>query len=339
MQLPPLIQRFLEYKYKTEHCSKATVKEYAIDLSLFCRWLALEFGIAELPADNGSDIHKLIQQVSPALVTDRHLLAVTPKTVECYFTDFISTRPRQKKGDPYHADARKLASLKSFYNYLVQILDLMPQNPVRMSLHDPPKRQLVYLTVDEANKLLKAVSTSNSPYKIRDYAIIIMFLHTGLRVSELANVKISGIIETAEGSFLRLIGKGNKEREIPLTEPCYAAIKKYLEVRPHDCVAPQDKDILFISRLNKRFSSRALENIVKKYVQLAGLSSNITPHKLRHSFATVLRESGAKLEELQELLGHDNIATTRIYTHINRRHMAAVINKIPIGKAANQEKS
>lgn len=332
MLLPPLIQRYLEYKYKTEHRSQTTVKEYAVDLSLFCRWLALELGLEKLPTDNAADTHKLIHTISPSVVTDQHLLAVTPKTIECYFTDFVSTRPRQKKGDAYHADARKLASLKSFYNYVVEILNLLPQNPVRISRREPPKRELVYLEVDEANKLLETVQKSDSPNKIRDYAILMMFLHTGLRVSELTGVKISGIIETSEGSFLRVIGKGNKEREIPLSEACYAAIKKYLEIRPHDRVAPKDKDILFISRLYKRFSTRALENLVQKYVQLAGMPNNITPHKLRHSFATILRKSGAKLEEIQELLGHDNIATTRIYTHVNRRHMAAVISKIPIGK-------
>ncbi|MBM7854104.1 site-specific recombinase XerD [Desulfohalotomaculum tongense] len=332
MELPSLIQRFLDYKYKTEHRSKATIKEYAIDLSLFCRWLALEKGVEKLPSTNDLDIHKAITAIQPNVINDEHLLSVTPQIIESYFTDFISTRPRQSKGDSYHADARKLASLKSFYNYIVKILNLLPQNPVTISRREPPRRELVYLDVDSANRLLRTVLESDSPYKIRDYAILLMFLHTGLRVSELAGVKISGLIESADGNFLRVIGKGNKEREIPLSGPCYKGIKRYLEVRPHERVHPKDKDILFISRLNKRFTTRALENLVQKYVKLAGLSNRITPHKLRHSFATILRDSGAKLEELQDLLGHDNIATTRIYTHVNRKHMASVISKIPIGR-------
>ncbi|MBO8138625.1 MAG: tyrosine-type recombinase/integrase [Desulfotomaculum sp.] len=332
MGLPPLIERFLEYKYKTEHRSKSTIKEYSIDLALFCRWLAVEKGLYPLPAHNEQNFHLAVAKINPSVITDEHLLSVTPKDIEAYFTDFISTRPRQKRGDSYHADARKLASLKSFYNYLVHVLNLLPRSPVSITRREPPKRELVYLDVDSANKLLQTILESSSPYKIRDYAIVMTFLHTGLRVSELASVKISNIIESCDGRFLRIIGKGNKEREIPLSEPCYQAIKRYLEVRPHDKVHPKDRDILFISRLNKKFTTRALENLVQKYVQMAGLPSNITPHKLRHSFATILRDSGAKLEELQHLLGHDNIATTRIYTHVNRRHMAAVISRNPIGK-------
>ncbi|MEG6615611.1 tyrosine-type recombinase/integrase [Peptococcaceae bacterium 1198_IL3148] len=332
MKLPALIQRFLDYKYRTEHCSKTTINEYSIDLALFCRWLAVEKGNAKLPSTESANIHKAITKIDPNIVTDKDLLSVTPKDIESYFTDFISTRPRQNKGDAYHADARKLASLKSFYNYLVQILTLLPRNPVTISRRVPPKRELVYLDVQSAEKLLKTVSKSDSPYKVRDFAIIIMFLHTGLRVSELAGVKISGLMETSDGNFLRVIGKGNKEREIPLTASCYQAIKNYLAIRPRDKVHAKDKDILFISRLNKRFTSRALENLVQKYVQLSGLSRSITPHKLRHSFATILRDQGAKLEEIQDLLGHDNIATTRIYTHVNRKRMATVINKIPFGR-------
>jgi len=293
--------------------------------------LALETGKQPWPTTNEADLHISIQTINPNEVTTEDLLAVTPKVIESYFTDFISTRPRQKKGDAYHADARKLASLKSFYNYLVRILTLLPSNPVTISRREPPRRELIYLDVQGANQLLQAVLKSNLKDKVRDYAIILMFLHTGLRVSELAAAQISGLISSTNGHFFRIIGKGNKEREIPLTDTCYHAIKRYLALRPHDKVHPKDRDILFISRLNKRFSSRALENLVEKYVALAGLPNNITPHKLRHSFATILRDNGAKLEELQDLLGHDNITTTRIYTHVNRRRMQEVINKIPIG--------
>lgn len=330
-QLPALVQRFLEYKYKTEHRSKNTVNEYAIDLALFCRWLTLEKGKMPWPVTNEADLHIAIQTISPNEITTEDLLSVTPKVIESYFTDFISTRPRQSKGDGYHADARKLASLKSFYNYVVKILNQLPSNPVTISRRQPPKRELIYLDLQGANQLLQTVMESNFKDKVRDYAIILMFLHTGLRVSELAAAQISGLISSSNGNFFRIIGKGNKEREIPLTDSCYDAIQRYLKVRPHDKVHPKDKDILFVTRLNKRFSSRALENLVQKYVELAGLPNNITPHKLRHSFATILRDSGAKLEELQDLLGHDNITTTRIYTHVNRRRMQEVINKIPIG--------
>lgn len=326
------MRRFLEYKYKTEYCSKNTINEYAIDLALFCRWLTLERGINPWPTDEKTDLHLAIQAIDPKDIDTEDLLAVTPPTIESYFTDFISMRPRESKGDAYHADARKLASLKSFYNYIVKILMLSTNNPVTISRREPPKRELIYLDVAGANKLLQAVLDANLKDKVRDYAIILMFLHTGLRVSELATAKISGIIRSDQGNFFRIIGKGNKEREIPLTDTCYRAIQAYLNIRPHNKVHPRDRDILFISRLNKRLSSRALENLVKKYVEFAGLPDNITPHKLRHSFATVLRDSGAKLEELQDLLGHDNITTTRIYTHVNRGHMQEVVKKIPIGK-------
>lgn len=130
MELPALIQRFLDYKCKAEHCSRTTIVEYSIDLALFCRWLAIEKDIQHLASVDYVDIHQAIATIKPNIVTDDVLLSVTPKDIESYFTDFISTRPRQSKGDSYHADARKLASLKSFYNYLVQILTSLPKTPL-----------------------------------------------------------------------------------------------------------------------------------------------------------------------------------------------------------------
>lgn len=222
--------------------------------------------------------------------------------------------------------ARKISSMKTFFNYLCNIKKVIDKNPC-IGLEGPKleSRLPKYLQLDEALSLLHSVS---GEFQERDRAILTIFLNCGLRLSELVNINLCDI----KGDTLTIIGKGNKERSIYLNDACKKAIKEYLVVRPVDKV--KDKNALFLSRQNKRISPRMVELMVKKYIQLAGLDTRkYTPHKLRHTAATLMHKYGnVDVLTLQQILGHESIATTQIYTHIDREDVRQALESNPLNK-------
>lgn len=222
--------------------------------------------------------------------------------------------------------ARKISSMKTFFNYLCNIKKVIDKNPC-IGLEGPKleSRLPKYLQLDEALSLLHSVS---GEFQERDTAILTIFLNCGLRLSELVNINLCDI----KGDTLTIIGKGNKERSIYLNDACKKAIKEYLVVRPVDKV--KDKNALFLSKQNKRISPRMVELMVKKYIQLAGLDTRkYTPHKLRHTAATLMHKYGnVDVLTLQQILGHESIATTQIYTHIDREDVRQALESNPLNK-------
>ena len=222
--------------------------------------------------------------------------------------------------------ARKISSMKTFFNYLCNIKKVIDKNPC-IGLEGPKleSRLPKYLQLDEALSLLHSVS---GEFQERDTAILTIFLNCGLRLSELVNINLCDI----KGDTLTIIGKGNKERSIYLNDACKKAIKEYLLVRPVDKV--KDKNALFLSKQNKRISPRMVELMVKKYIQLAGLDTRkYTPHKLRHTAATLMHKYGnVDVLTLQQILGHESIATTQIYTHIDREDVRQALESNPLNK-------
>ncbi len=222
--------------------------------------------------------------------------------------------------------ARKISSMKTFFNYLCNIKKVIDKNPC-VGLEGPKleSRLPKYLQLDEALSLLHSVS---GEFQERDTAILTIFLNCGLRLSELVNINLCDI----KGDTLTIIGKGNKERSIYLNDACKKAIKEYLVVRPVDKV--KDKNALFLSKQNKRISPRMVELMVKKYIQLAGLDTRkYTPHKLRHTAATLMHKYGnVDVLTLQQILGHESIATTQIYTHIDREDVKQALESNPLNK-------
>lgn len=208
------------------------------------------------------------------------------------------------------SQARVLSSLKSFFGWLV-IEGLVSDNPCDMV--DMPKigRYLPdVLSVDEVMAVLDSVETDTWMGK-RDKALLEILYGCGLRVSEAADLKVSGIYFKEE--FIRVIGKGDKERLVPLGEVASAAVREYLEARP---ASDGQDDYLFLNRFGRRLSRVSIFKTVKRQALLAGVRKNISPHTFRHSFATHLIENGADLRAVQEMLGHESIVTTEIYTHI-----------------------
>ncbi len=206
-----------------------------------------------------------------------------------------------------------LSSLKCFYDYLI-MEGLAGENPCDRV--DSPKlgRYLPeVLSVEEVAAIIGSVSL-NDTKGIRDRALLEILYGCGLRVSEACNLKISHVY--LEDGFVRVVGKGDKERLVPLGQMAADAFSAYMEVRPH-AAAPAYDDIAFLNRFGKPLSRVAVFNMVRKQALLAGVDKEISPHTFRHSFATHMIENGADLRVVQDMLGHESVLTTEIYTHID----------------------
>ncbi len=234
-------------------------------------------------------------------------------------TDFMFSQ--KDEGLSPNSVARRLAAIKTFYRFLVRerILKADPS-----SLIDSPKLWKKIPQILSANEVDVLLSQPNIRQQqgIRDKAILETLYATGMRVSEAANLKTDNV--NLDVGFLRCIGKGNKERIIPLGKKAIISLKRYLEVSRPQQLKNKDIDFLFLNRFGKRISRQSLWKIIKRYAREAKIKKPIRPHILRHSFATHLLERGADLRSVQEMLGHANISTTQIYTHISKERLKAI---------------
>jgi len=213
---------------------------------------------------------------------------------------------------------RKYSSLVNFFRFLENnnYIDFQ----LTQSINIPRKRQRFYsfMSINEVGKLFGSMKPSNDS-EIRDRAIIELLYSTGARISEVEGLKTGEV--DLQNREIMVTGKGRKQRLVYLNEAAVFWIKKYLEVRNkliYTGKGGHAKDShLFLNRFGKKLSSRSIRTIVKKYVKKAIIGKNITPHSIRHSFATHLLQEGAGIREIQELLGHENISTTQIYSHLN----------------------
>ena len=226
--------------------------------------------------------------------------------------------------------ARKVSCIKSFFGYITLKDDFLENNPAEFLERPKIKQRLPkYLSLEESISFLKSIE---GPYQKRDFAMFVIFLTCGLRVSELTGINIRDI--NFSQSSLRVVGKGNKERHVFLNDMCVNAIKEYMEVRPNDKIMGEDRNALFISSKMTRITPRSVERICKKYFDAAGVDSSIyTPHKLRHTAATIMyREGNVDIRTLQEILGHSNLSTTQLYTHIKDEDMKSAAQNNPLTK-------
>jgi len=219
--------------------------------------------------------------------------------------------------------ARVISGIKAFYKYLI-IEDIIKTNPTE--LLEAPKigRRLPdTLSIDEINQLISAIDLS-TPEGERNKAILETLYGCGLRVSELTNLKISNLF--FKSGFVKITGKGNKERLIPIGTIAMKQINIYLEnIRIHLKIKKGNEDIVFLNRRGAKLSRVMIFTIIKNLVEKIGMKKNISPHTFRHSFATHLIEGGANLRAIQEMLGHESISTTEIYTHINKEFLRDTI--------------
>lgn len=319
--IPSFLRDYLNYLTTVKGVSQNTITAYFTDLSLFLRFLKLHRNLVSL--SDFSDFHEIS-------INDLTVDILKNLTLADFYS-YLSFVENVRNNGAY-AKARKVASLKSLFRYLTTKVKLLSVDP-SMDLESTKlgKRTPVYLTLDESKDLLNAANNRDK-HSERDFCIITLFLNCGLRLSELCSIDIPKI----KGDTLTIIGKGNKERTIYLNKASLKAIHKYLPIRNElqEKVFTDDKNALFISGKNRRINKRTVERIVKKHVDAAGLDKNkYTPHKLRHTSATLMhKHGGVDIRSLQEILGHENIATTQIYTHVDDEKLRSAINANPLNE-------
>ncbi|VBB47206.1 Tyrosine recombinase XerD [uncultured Paludibacter sp.] len=220
------------------------------------------------------------------------------------------------------SQARLISGIKSFYKFLIY-KDKITVDPTE--LLESPKiglRLPEVLTVDEIDKIISAIDTSK-PDGHRNRAIIEVLYGSGLRVSELINLKISNIY--FDEGYMLIEGKGNKQRLVPISEESEKQIKFWKEQRKNTKIVKGNEDFLFLNQRGSKLSRMAIFNLTKSLAEFAGIKKNISPHTFRHSFATHLLENGANLRAIQQLLGHESITTTELYTHIDVQYLRKTI--------------
>lgn len=311
--LPSSAKDYLNYMETIKGKSINTINGYAYDLMLFFKFMKIKRNI--VPENTNFDDIRIDD------IDDYFIGTIGLNDLYA----FISYTAKERDNCNY-ARARKVACLRSFFKYLYTKAKIINSNPA-LEL-EPPKinnRQPIYLSLDESKTLLQTV---NGPYKERDYAILVLFLNCGLRLSELVGIDIDNINEDT----LRVIGKGNKERTVYLNNACINAINEYLKVRNHNEIKNEDKKALFISRNKERISPRTVQTIVKKYIKAAGLDSEkYSTHKLRHTAATLMYKYGnVDIRALQQILGHESVATTQIYTHTDDEQLRQAMKSNPL---------
>ncbi|NLJ57641.1 MAG: tyrosine recombinase XerC [Tissierellia bacterium] len=315
---PSPLSDFLEYSIAIRGRSENTVNQYFLDLRTFYRYLVIRFKL--------SPNIEIFEEIDIFLVT----LDVIKKVKIMDLHSYIAYTDRERNNSN-RTKARKMASLRSYFKYLHSIVNLIPENPA-LNLETPKSnsRLPVALSLKESKRLLASISGTNEK---RDYAIIILFLNCGLRLSELISIDIDKI----KGDTLTVIGKGNKERTIYLNDVCVKAIEEYLEVRP-DPNAGHEK-ALFLSNRKTRFSQKGVQHMLDKYLKKAGLAGKgYSPHKLRHTAATLMYQYGhVDIRALQEILGHESVSTTQIYTHINKDLLRDAVKQNPLNDVSEQE--
>ena len=327
---PPILRDFLVYHETIQGHSRRTVDEYFLDLRNFFRFLKLDKGrvARNTPLDQIS-----IDDVDLDLVG-----SVTLSDVYSYMNylsrdrDVHPNSPDQRHGLAASARARKVAAIRSFYKYLTNKAKLLSENPVQ-DLDSPHLKKTLprYLDLEESVSLLDHVDGAN---QARDYCILTLFLNCGLRISELVGLNVTDV----RGNQLRVLGKGNKERMLFLNEACQNALEDWLTER--SMLTLVDQNALFVTLQNRRRISRAaVHKLVKKHLAAAGLdSTQYSAHKLRHTAATLMLQNGVDVRTLQEVLGHDHLNTTQIYTHVDNDDLRTAARANPLGKVKKRGK-
>ncbi|MBR7098318.1 MAG: tyrosine recombinase XerC [Clostridia bacterium] len=315
-----LIQEYASYKLSLQGCSKKTVEEYLLDLRTFFRFLLAR----ERDIDPLSDEFNQIDVSSVGLEKLKKIHAE-----DIY--DFLFYTNQQRKNQ-WAARSRKLSAIRSLYKYLVSKRHYLEDNPTADIDSPKPKKTLPkFLTLEESEALLDAVENDrDSPFRIRDYAIITLFLNCGIRVSELVGINLGDIDPQLRS--MRVTGKGNKERIIYLNDACRQALGAYLEIRKSAKYAGVHDKGVFLSRFEQRMSVKTVQSMIYKYLKLAGLESkHYSVHKLRHTAATLMYQSGnVDVRVLKEILGHEQLNTTQIYTHVSNQNMEDAMTQNPL---------
>lgn len=311
----PIIRDYLLYLQVMRGKAIKTIDEYFIDLRTFFRFIKIQKGVV---SSSTPPEEIKIDDIDIELI----------KTINYSDIDFYMNYLQRDRSNSKTTRSRKISSLKSFFKYLCDRKNLLDKNPVK-DLEFPKTRQKKlpkHLTLEQCIELLNSV---DGKHKERDYCIITLFLNCGLRLSELVSLNVTDI---RSDNTVKILGKGSKERIIYLNSACLDAINAYLKVRPVDGV--KDRNALFISNQLKRMSPKTVQALVYKYLEKIGLDSQgYSCHKLRHTAATMMYQHGnVDIRVLKDFLGHENLSTTEIYTHLSSKQIEEAANSTPLSK-------
>lgn len=310
-KLPQLVQDYLTYVEAIKGHSSLSVLEYASDLRTYFRFMVKHKGL--FPADTPDN------ELDLTIVDINFIKTITLNDT---YTFLIYCKNERRNNEATRA--RRVVAIRRFFSYLSKNLGLLPANPMKNLDAPKTKKSLPkYLTLDESKKLLSVISGKN---KERDFAIVTLFLNCGMRLSELVSINYNDI--KSDGTIV-ITGKGNKERTIYLNQACIDAITAYMKVRPNDKVKDR---ALFLSSRYQRINPRTVEMMVNKYIDMAGLGGRgLSVHKLRHTAATLMYQHGnVDVLVLKEILGHENLGTTEIYTHIQSDASKNAVDSNPL---------
>ena len=322
---PIFLNDFLDYSLTILNKSPNSIKEYNYDIAHFLKFIKHRFRLAKVD----------IKEIKTISIDDMDLDVIKKITIEDIHA-FLAYLKNNFNSQPTTL-ARKASSIRIFFHYLCNKSKRIPNNPAQ-DLENPKlgRRLPKYLSLDQSKKLLESTAKprisekNNHDNSTRNLAIITLFLNCGMRLSELVGINIKDI--DFDENKLNVVGKGNKERTIYLNKACITAIKRYLAIRPHDALKDDAREALFLSEQRKRISNRTVQYIVKEELRLAGIDQDkYSVHKLRHTAATLMYKYGqVDIRALQELLGHESISTTEIYTHVDSDQIRSAVENNPL---------
>lgn len=319
LTFPPVMVDFLNYMGAIRNKSKNTISEYALDLRTFFRFLKMDRGM--VPKDT------LFDEIVIRDIDEDFIRSITISDAYAFLAYC-----KEERGNSASTRARKVSTIRAFFKFCTVQKQIMEKNPMQ-ELDTPKQKKALpkYLTLDESVELLQ--KAAEGPNKERDFAIITLFLNCGMRLSELVSLDYTDI---RDDNTIRITGKGDKERTIYLNQACIDAINAYMRVRPVDGV--KDKNALFLSSRLQRISPKTVQHIVYTDLEKAGLKG-YSVHKLRHTAATLMYQYGnVDVLQLKEILGHENVGTTQIYTHVVNDELKAAADSNPLNDKSIQKK-
>ena len=318
---PAFLRDFLTYNETIKGKSSRSVEGYYIDLRTFFRYMLLVRG--KVPKDTEFD------KIDISAVDTELVRSVT---ISDLYAFMVYCKDELKNNTATRA--RKTSTLRIFFRYMSVQTHQIPTNPAEL-LESPKVKQSLprHLTLENSLELLNSVDGANER---RDYCILTLFLNCGLRLSELCGLNLSDI---SSDGIMTVTGKGNKERAVYLNDSCLSAVKAYLAVRPNEGIVVTDKNALFISRNHRRISPKTVQHIVKTYLEKAGLGGmGFSTHKLRHTAATLMYQHGnVDIRVLKDILGHANLGTTQIYTHVSDAQIKRAVDANPLSNVKDKK--
>ena len=306
-----IVKDFLIYMQNVQEKSETTLNVYYVDLRMFFKFMKKRRGLVGAEVD--------LKDIGIKDIDINFIKTIDFEDIKSFMTFCM-----EERGNRAAARSKKCSVLNTFFNYLTKKVRLLKENPAEnIDFSKKAKVLPKYLTLEQSIALLKSV---DGEYKERDYCILTLFLNCGMRLSELVGINMNDIMEN---NMLRIFGKGRKERIVYLNEACNHALQEYLKVRPENA---EDKNALFISKRNKRISKETVQFMVYKYIDKIGLGEQgYSVHKLRHTAATLMYQHGnVDIRVLKDVLGHEHLDTTEIYTHLSSKQVQNAINANPL---------